>query len=101
MHWNFTVLTSRKVVCAPSTSTSLEVERFHVVSGKLLIRNWRHCQGLVDETILGPGDFNAVEPGYYHQFEALEDGLAFELYWAEFNHDDIERETFGFTKDDE
>ena len=50
---------------------------------------------------LGPGDFNAVEPGYYHQFEALEDGLAFELYWAEFNHDDIERETFGFTKDDE
>ena len=35
---------------------------FYVVSGKLLIRNWRHCQDLLDETILGPGEFNAVEP---------------------------------------
>jgi len=71
---------------------------FYVVSGKLLIRNWRHCQDLVDETILGSGEYNAVEPGYYHQFEALEDGLAFEIYWAEFNHNDIEREYSGFDR---
>jgi hypothetical protein len=25
----------------------------------------------------------------------LEDGVAFELYWAEFNHDDIVRRTIG------
>jgi hypothetical protein len=25
----------------------------------------------------------------------LEDGVAFELYWAEFNHDDIVRRTSG------
>ena len=30
-----------------------------------------------------------------HQFEGLEDGVAFELYWAEFNHDDIVRRTQG------
>ena len=26
---------------------------------------------------------------------SLEDGVAFELYWAEFNHDDIIRKTVG------
>jgi hypothetical protein len=47
---------------------------------------------------LGPGDFTRVKPGYMHQFEGIEDGVAFELYWAEFNHDDIQRETVGFKK---
>ena len=28
-------------------------------------------------------------------FEGIEDGVAFELYWAEFNHDDIVRRTVG------
>jgi hypothetical protein len=36
-----------------------------------------------------------VKPGKIHQFEGLEDGVAFELYWAEFNHDDIVRRTVG------
>jgi hypothetical protein len=27
----------------------------------------------------------------------LQDGVAFELYWAEFNHNDIVRESVGFT----
>jgi len=71
---------------------------FFVESGKLLIRVWKSDYNLVDETILGPGDFTQVQPGEYHQFEALEDSIAFELYWAEFNHNDIERETVGFDK---
>ena len=50
---------------------------------------------LVDETILGPGEFTQVKPGKIHQFEGIEDGVAFELYWAEFNHDDIVRRTVG------
>jgi quercetin dioxygenase-like cupin family protein len=50
---------------------------------------------LVDETILEAGDFTQVKPGKYHQFEGLEDGVAFELYWAEFNHDDIVRRSSG------
>ena len=40
-------------------------------------------------------DFTMVKPGKFHQFEGVEDGVAFELYWAEFNHDDIQRRTAG------
>ena len=68
---------------------------FYVVTGKMLIRVWKNSYDLVDETVLGPGDYTSVAPGEYHQFEALEDTLAFELYWAQFNHDDIERESVG------
>jgi hypothetical protein len=39
--------------------------------------------------------YTKVSPGEYHQFEALDDTVAFELYWAEFNHVDIERESVG------
>jgi quercetin dioxygenase-like cupin family protein len=72
---------------------------FYVVSGRMKIKVWqKDQQDLIDETILGPGDFTKVKPGYYHLFEGLEDGVAFELYWAEFNHDDIQRENVGHFK---
>ena len=74
---------------------------FYVESGQMLVRVWQEDQeGLVDETILNPGDFMQVKPGVYHQFIGLEDGVAFELYWAEFDHNDIERETVGHTVND-
>jgi mannose-6-phosphate isomerase-like protein (cupin superfamily) len=74
---------------------------FFVESGKMLVRVWQTAdqEGLVDETILQAGDFTQVKPGLVHQFEGIEDGVAFELYWAEFSHDDIERRTVG-TKTD-
>ena len=69
---------------------------FYVESGKMIVRVWQDDQdGLVDETILEAGDFTQVKPGKIHQFEGLEDGVAFELYWAEFNHNDIVRRTVG------
>ena len=69
---------------------------FFVESGKMIVRVWQDDQeGLVDETILNAGDFTQVKPGKAHQFEGLEDGVAFELYWAEFSHDDIVRRTVG------
>ena len=71
---------------------------FYVVSGKMIIRVWQKDYDLVDETILGPGDFTKVKPGVLHQFEGVEDGVAFELYWAEFNHSDINRDTVVFKK---
>ena len=71
---------------------------FYVVSGRMKIRVWQRDYDLIDETILGPGDFTRVKPGLMHSFEGLEDGVAFELYWAEFNHDDIQRETVGHFK---
>jgi mannose-6-phosphate isomerase-like protein (cupin superfamily) len=71
---------------------------FYVVSGRMKIRVWQKDYDLIDETILGPGDFTRVKPGLAHSFEGMEDGVAFELYWAEFNHDDIQRETVGHFK---
>ena len=72
---------------------------FFVEKGKLLIRVWKNDYDLVDETLLNSGDFMSVAPGEYHQFEALEDCIAFELYYAHFDHDDIQRETVGELKD--
>jgi mannose-6-phosphate isomerase-like protein (cupin superfamily) len=71
---------------------------FFVESGKLVIRVWKNNYDLVDETILTAGQYTKVSPGEYHQFEALEDTVAFELYWAEFDHEDIDRDSVGFTK---
>jgi len=72
---------------------------FYVVSGQMKIRVWQNDYDLIDETILNPGDFTAVKPGAYHTFEGLEDGVAFELYWANFSHNDIVRENTGYMKD--
>jgi hypothetical protein len=33
-----------------------------------------------------------------HLGRNLENTVSFELYWAEFDHDDIKRETVGFSK---
>jgi hypothetical protein len=71
---------------------------FFVEKGALLIRVWKNNYNLVDETVIRTGQYTKVAPGEYHQFEALEDTVAFELYWAEFDHTDIERESTGFAK---
>ena len=70
---------------------------FFVDSGKMIVRVWQTAdqKGLVDETVLNAGDFTQVKPGLIHQFEGVEDGVAFELYWAEFSHNDIVRRTVG------
>jgi mannose-6-phosphate isomerase-like protein (cupin superfamily) len=68
---------------------------FFVESGKLIVRVWKNDYALVDETVISAGQYTKVAPGEYHQFEALEPTVAFELYWAEFNHEDIERESVG------
>ena len=68
---------------------------FFVESGKMMVKVWQKDYDLVDETILNPGDIMRVKPGYFHQFIGFEDGVAFELYWAEFDHNDIKRESIG------
>ena len=50
---------------------------------------------LIDDTEISAGQFHIVPPGEYHKFEALEDTIAFELYWAEFNPNDIVRDKQG------
>lgn len=71
---------------------------FFVESGRLLLRVWKNDYDLVDETQLGPGDYTRVAPGEYHQFEALEPTVAFEIYWVEMPDSDIQRDTSGFKR---
>ena len=71
---------------------------FFVESGSLLIRVWQKDYDLCDETVLKAGDYTKVKPGLLHQFECLEDAVAYELYWAEFPEKDICRDTVGFQK---
>ena len=72
---------------------------FFVESGKMKVKVWQNDYDLVDETVLGPGQYTKVKPGLYHQFECLETGVAYELYWAEFNHNDIKRDTVGYREE--
>ena len=75
--------------------TTLTSGMDHVEPQKMLVRVWQDGDqdGLVDETVLDAGDFTQVKPGKVHQFEGLEDGVAFELYWAEFNPTTLFRRT--------
>ena len=70
---------------------------FYVESGSMLIRVWQKDYDLVDETVLVAGDYTKVKPGVYHQFECIEAGIAYELYWAELNTSDIKRESVGYS----
>jgi mannose-6-phosphate isomerase-like protein (cupin superfamily) len=69
---------------------------FFVESGSLLIRVWQNNYDLVDETVLTAGEYTRVAPGLYHQFEALADTVAFEIYWTDsLDCADIVRRTVG------
>jgi mannose-6-phosphate isomerase-like protein (cupin superfamily) len=63
--------------------------RFVVLSGRLAVRIFHN--GKADETILGPGHVTDVPPGVVHQFEALEDVEALEIYWVLLEASDIDR----------
>ena len=71
---------------------------FFVEKGKLVIRVWQKDYELCDETVLLQGQYTKVKPGLLHQFESLEDTIAYELYWAEFPEKDICRDTVGYAK---
>lgn len=68
---------------------------FLCLKGLLLVRVWKNDYDLVDETVLSSGQMTIVKPGEFHQFEALSDGEAIELYWSELDTNDIERRNTG------
>jgi len=72
---------------------------FWVESGELEIHVWKNSYDLVDVTVLRAGEYTAVAPGEYHMFKCNQNTVAFELYWAQFDHDDIVRETVGGTSE--
>lgn len=55
---------------------------FYVIRGSLNVRTWKNSYDLVDLTTIGPGELHVVEPGEFHQFEAVTDVEALELYYA-------------------
>jgi mannose-6-phosphate isomerase-like protein (cupin superfamily) len=69
---------------------------FYIESGKLLVRVWdKEDETSPSEVILNPRDFYKVPPGFYHQFQGLDDGIAYEFYWSEFESNDITRRSSG------
>ena len=80
-------------------NSNIEFHRIDIKKGVVCSKHKHNFNyDLVDETLLNSGDFMSVAPGEYHQFEALDDCIAFELYYAHFDHDDIQRETVGELK---
>ena len=84
----------KDVACSKHTH-EFKWNGFFVESGKMMVKVWQNDYDLIDTTILNAGDFMRVKPGVFHQFIGMEDGVAFELYWAEFDHNDIKRESVG------
>ena len=68
---------------------------FYVERGKLLITAWKNDYDLVDKTVISTGEATSVPPKEYHTFEALEDTVAYEIYWVELSEKDIKRENCG------
>lgn len=68
---------------------------FFVESGKLKIYIWKNDYELLDTTIVSKLQMTSVSPNEYHKFEALEDTVAYEIYWSECQDDDIERKDVG------
>jgi len=68
---------------------------FYVEKGKLLIYDWQLDYSLVDETILEAGKQCSIPPKHYHKFVALEDTIAYEIYYVTLQENDIQREDCG------
>lgn len=71
---------------------------FHVVNGELIVRVWWKDGNpeKPDKRHLLRGQGVSIPPGVFHQFEVVEDGTeAIEIYWANVDPDDIEREYEG------
>lgn len=68
---------------------------FFVEQGVLRVTVWKNDYDLVDETILSNQQMCVVYPKEYHMFEALEDTVAYEIYWVEISKNDIVRESCG------
>lgn len=64
---------------------------FYVESGKLKIQHWQTDYDLIDETIISAGDICYIPPKHYHKFIALENTIAYEIYYVELLDNDIQR----------
>lgn len=68
---------------------------FYVEQGKLLLKHWQNDYDLIDETVLDAKESCVIPPNHYHQFIALEDTIAYEIYYVKLLDNDIYRRTCG------
>ena len=68
---------------------------FFVEKGQLKIIIWKNDYDLIDETIISDKQMSVIKPQEYHKFIALEDTVAYEIYWTELDSNDIFRENCG------
>jgi len=54
---------------------------FYVLTGELLIQRWKE-NGLIDITVLEPGDQTEVPPNEWHQFSSPKNSTALEAYYS-------------------
>ena len=96
-NYNFQVnrITIRKGGFCSKHKHNHKYNMFWVETGKLKISVWKNDYDLVDETILNLCQSTNVKPFEYHQFKALENTVAFEIYYTEPLGEDIIRETVG------
>jgi len=73
--------------------------RFVVLQGRLRVVIFREYHNR-DETNIYSGQATDVPPGVWHQFEAVEDGVALEIYWTTLEAGDIERANTGGKMED-
>lgn len=67
---------------------------FIVESGQLQVTVWDENDE-PSHKVLSKGDRFAVPPGVMHQFTAISDVVALEVYWVDLDQDDIIREYVG------
>lgn len=67
---------------------------FYVIAGQLKVTIFRD-NDVRDETVLGPGMATTVAPRERHQFEAVEDTIALEIYHIRLDPADIQRYSQG------
>src|SRR5690606_25954197 len=69
-----------------------KINGFYVLSGELAVDVWKTGYPLIDLTNLVAGEYMEVLPGEFHRFTALTDVEALEIYFTNFDPDDIVRE---------
>jgi len=71
---------------------------FYVEKGKLKILVKKNDYDLVDETIIADGQSTVAKPNEWHSFLAMEDTVAYEIYYGNVSDSDIVRENCGGVK---
>jgi len=71
---------------------------FYVEKGLLRIEIHKNDYKLIDKTTLATGQKTTVKPGEWHKFHAINDTVAYEIYYTGSLSDDIIRKDHGGVK---